>query len=66
MTSDEAKQYLYSRKAVVYNGIEYARINGIVYRLDETGKHIIVSAELLDKCKNSVTIAQLKDVQAVE
>lgn len=63
MTSEEAKQCLYSRVEVVCKGIRYKCITAIVYRLDESGKHILVSAELLDKNKNSVTIAQLKDVE---
>lgn len=62
MTSEEAKQCLYSRAEVVCKGITYKCITGITYRLDESGKNIIVSAELLDKNRNSVTIAQLKDV----
>lgn len=66
MTSEEAKQCLYSRKEVVCNGINYERITAIIYRLDEAGKNIIVSAELLDKNRNSVTIAQLKDVKEIE
>lgn len=63
MTSEEAKQCLFSRSAVVCKGIEYKRLTAIIYRLDESGKHILVSAELLDKSRNSVTIAQLKDVE---
>lgn len=63
MTSEEAKQALYSRVAVVCNGVHYKYITAIMYRLDEAGRNIIVSAELLDKNKNSVTIAQLKDVE---
>lgn len=63
MTSEEAKQALYSRAEVVCKGITYKCITGIMYRLDEAGRNILVSAELLDKNKNSVTIAQLKDVE---
>lgn len=65
MTSDEAKKCLYSRKEVVCNGITYERMTAIIYRLDERD-NIIVSAELLDKNRNSVTIAQLKDVKEKE
>lgn len=63
MTSEEAKQCLYSRAEVVCNGITYKCITGIIYRLDPSMRNIIVSAELLDKNRNSVTIAQLKDVK---
>ena len=65
MTSEEAKQCLYSRKEVVCNDITYERMKAIIYRLDERD-NIIVSAELLDKNRNSVTIAQLKDVKEKE
>ena len=63
MTSEEAKQCLYSRVEVVYKGMRYRYITGIMYRLDESGRNIIVSAEMLDKNKNSITIALLKDVE---
>ena len=66
MTSEEAKKCLYSRNEVICNGITYKCITAIIYRLDESGKRILVSAELLDKSKNSVTIAQLKDVKEKE
>ena len=62
MTSDEAKKCLFERCAVVYGGARYERITAIMYRLDEAGKNIIVSAELLDKNRNSVVIANLKDI----
>lgn len=65
MTSEEAKECLYSHKEVVCNGIEYECITAIIYRIGDRG-NIIVSAELRDKSKNSVTIAQLKDVQEKE
>ena len=63
MTSEEAKKCLFSRAEVVCKSIRYKCITAIVYRLDEARQNIIVSAELLDKNKNSVTIAQLKDVE---
>lgn len=51
MTSDEAKRCLYSHNEVICNGINYERMTAIIYRLDESGRNIIVSAELLDKSK---------------
>ena len=66
MTSEEAKQCLFSRSEVIYKDITYKCITAIIYRLDLSMKHIIVSAELLDKNKNSVTIALLKDVKEKE
>lgn len=61
MTGEEAKECLLSKEKVIYNGITYKRISAIIYRLGERN-NIIVSAELLDNSKNSVTIALLKDV----
>ena len=61
MTNDEAKTALINRTPVTYNGILYSYISAIIYRYD-TSNNLIVSAELLDKNKRSVTIAQIKDV----
>ena len=62
MTNEEAKQCLYSHDEVIFNGITYDCITAIIYRIGDKGQ-IIVSAEMLDKSKNSVTVAQLKDVK---
>lgn len=61
MTNEEAKTALFNRTPVTFNGIEYHCISAIVYRCDEN-KNLSISAELLDKNKRSVIIAQLKDV----
>lgn len=63
MTSEEAKECLYTHEAVICKGIEYKGVSAIVYRLDPVTKKIIVSAELLDKNDNSVTLARLADVE---
>lgn len=65
MTGEEAKQCLYSRKKVICKGIEYEKMTAIVYRLDESGKYIVISAELLDKNRNSVVFARLEDVETI-
>lgn len=62
MTSEEAKKCLMTRQEVMCNGLNYERISAIIYRLDERD-NIVISAELLDKNRNSVTVAQLKDVK---
>lgn len=64
MTADEAKQSLFSKSPVMYNGIRYAKMTAIIYRVGENN-NLIVSAELLDKSQNSVTYALIKDVKAV-
>ena len=61
MTNDEAKEALKKRTPVILNGIEYLYISAIIYRYDKN-RNLVISAELTDKNKRSVTIAQLKDV----
>ena len=61
MTNEEAKTALIQRTPITHNGINYAYISAIIYRCDER-KNIRISAELTDKNKRSVTIAQIKDV----
>ena len=61
MTNEEAKTALFNRTPVTYNGINYAYISAIIYRYDQYN-NFVISAELTDKNKRSVTIAQLKDV----
>lgn len=61
MTNAEAKEALINRTPVMFNNTEYLYISAIIYRYDKN-LNLIISAELTDKCKRSVTIAQLKDV----
>ena len=61
MTNAEAKEAIKNRTPVIYNNIEYLYISAIIYRYDKS-QNLVISAELADKCKHSVTIAQLKDV----
>jgi hypothetical protein len=61
MTNEEAKQALIKRTPVIFNNIEYLCISAIIYRYDKNN-NLVISVELTDKCKRSVTIAQLKDV----
>lgn len=61
MDNNEAKNALFNRTPVVCNDIEYLCISAIIYRYDKNN-NFIISAELQDKNRNSVTIANLKDV----
>lgn len=61
MTNAEAKEALKNRTPVIYNNIEYLYISAIIYRYDKN-HNLAISAELTDKNKRSVIIAQLKDV----
>ena len=61
MTNAEAKEALINRTPVIYNDIEYLYISAIIYRYDRNN-NLLISAELTDKTRRSVTIAQLKDV----
>ena len=61
MTNEEAKKALKNRTPVVFNNTEYLYISASIYRYDKN-HNLVISAELTDKNKRSVTIAQLKDV----
>jgi hypothetical protein len=61
MTNADAKEALKNSTPVIYNNIEYLYISGIIYRYDKN-HNLVISAELTDKNKRSVIIAQLKDV----
>lgn len=63
MTNEEIKACLYDRRQVAHNGIKYDYVSAITYRV-ENG-HVAVKAELMDKTKRSVTIANVKDVSEV-
>lgn len=62
MTNDEAKNALLARSPVTYKNIEYSYISAIIYRYDKHN-NLIISAELMDKNKHSVTIAKIKEVR---
>ena len=62
MTNDELKTAMFNRTPVLFNNTEYLYISAIIYRFDKYN-NLIVSAELTDKNKRSVTIAQIKDVK---
>ena len=64
MTNEEAKTALFQRTPVRYNGINYLYMSAIIYRTDPHNQ-LIISAEMLDKSNNSITIAPLKDVIAI-
>ena len=57
MTNAEAKEALKKRTPVIYNNIEYLYISAIIYRYDKN-RNLVISAELTDKSKRSVTSAQ--------
>ena len=61
MTNEELKKALFEETPVVFDGIKYAKITAIIYRKKENG--VAVSAELLDRCRNSVTIADAEMVE---
>ena len=61
MTNEEAKNALIKRTPVSYNGINYSYISAMIYRYDKNN-NLLISAELTDKNRHSVTIAQIKDV----
>lgn len=60
MTNQELKDALVQRCPVVCRGITYAYISGIIYRA--ANGHIVVTAELMDDNRNSVTIAEPRNI----
>ena len=67
MTGTELKEALQNGRKVIANlpnqgNVEFDCVSAVVYRRDEKGR-IKVSAELLDKNKNSVVFAELKSVE---
>ena len=61
MTAEEIKDALMKKYPVCAGGIEYKRVTAVIYR--EQDGRIVVSGELLDKCRNSVTIVSLKNIE---
>ena len=61
MTNNEAKEALLRRTPVIFNGNEYEYMSAIIYRYDKDG-NFLISAELIDKNKHSITVARIKDV----
>lgn len=56
MTNDELKAALFSGCQVEHRGIIYKCVSGIIYR--NKGGKLNISAELLDKNGNSVSIVE--------
>lgn len=63
MTNEELKAALFSRCPVEHNGIVYKCVSGIIYR-NKDGK-LDITAELLDKNNNSVSIVNPAKVKEV-
>lgn len=68
MTSEEIKQAMLNFTPVMYEGIEYERINAYIYRIvNSSGKYrTVMQVELKDKKANSVVIADAKKVSIAE
>lgn len=62
MTGAELKEALMDGRRVEHNGIEYERVEGIIYR-NRDGK-IVISAELIDK-GNCLVIAAANKINNV-
>ena len=61
MTNEEAKNALFHRTPVMYDGCVYTHIKNIIYWLDDSNVFHI-SLTLADKNKNSSTQARVEDV----
>ncbi|EDP24142.1 hypothetical protein [Parvimonas micra] len=64
MNPTTAKKLMIAESQVFYNGVEYDKIKSLIFKKTENG--IKACAELLDKNKNSLTTAFLKDIKIDE
>lgn len=64
MNPTTAKKLMIAESRVFYNGVEYDKIQSLIFKKTENG--IKACAELLDKNKNSSTTAFLKDIKIDE
>lgn len=64
MNSTAAKKLMIAESSVFYNGVEYDKIQSLIFKKTENG--IKACAELIDKNKNSITVAFLKDIKSEE
>ena len=65
MTSEEIKQAMKTLAKVKYRGVIYDRITAYIYRVvsHEKNYKTVLQCELLDKCGNSVVIAEAEKVE---
>ena len=61
MTNSEAKDALFNRTPVMYNGIVYSHVKQIIYWIDDNGQFRI-SLTLVDQNQNSRNQARVEDV----
>ena len=64
MNPTTAKKLMIAESSIFYNGVEYDKIQSLIFKKTENG--IKACAELLDKNKNSLTTAFLKDIKIDE
>nr|DAN74713.1 MAG TPA: hypothetical protein [Caudoviricetes sp.] len=64
MNPTAAKKLMIAESPVFYDGVEYDKIQSLIFKKTENG--IKACAELLDKNKNSLTTAFLKDIKIDE
>lgn len=64
MNPTTAKKLMIAESSIFYNGVEYDKIQSLIFKKTENG--IKACAELLDKNKNSLTTTFLKDIKIDE
>ena len=64
MNPTAAKKLMIAESPVFYDGVEYDKIQSLIFKKTENG--IKSCAELIDKNKNSITVAFLKDIKSEE
>lgn len=60
MTKTEARNAFTQKIPVMHNGIEYAYISALIYRMKD--QRMVITAEMMDKSGGSVTIADIKRI----
>ena len=66
MSSEEIKQAMKTLAKVKYRGVIYDRITAYIYRVVESQSNsyvAVLQCELLDKCGNSVVVAEAEKVE---
>ena len=64
ITNRKAKELLTTEEPVFFGGIEYKKINALIYRKGD--RRYGASAELLDYSENSVTIVPIERIELSE
>jgi hypothetical protein len=66
MTNEEVKAAFIDECPVVYDGIQYQRISGLIYRKRSAFRGVYMRAELLDRNNNAVVVVAPDRIEFVK